>query len=58
MIATLVVQLPSLHEGGDLVVYRGGDVRYRHDFGKRTEQRLSYLSMQSIMQTPNMLWRR
>ncbi|KAE9267292.1 hypothetical protein PF008_g31390 [Phytophthora fragariae] len=34
MIATLVVQLPSSHEGGDLVVYRGGEVRHRHDFGK------------------------
>ncbi|KAJ8542678.1 hypothetical protein ON010_g12132 [Phytophthora cinnamomi] len=34
MIATLVVQLPSSHEGGDLVVYRGGKERYRHDFGK------------------------
>ncbi|KAE9272669.1 hypothetical protein PF008_g30045, partial [Phytophthora fragariae] len=34
MIATLVVQLPSIHEGGDLVVYRGGKERYRHDFGK------------------------
>ncbi|KAJ8527441.1 hypothetical protein ON010_g14822 [Phytophthora cinnamomi] len=34
MIATLVVQPPSLHEGGDLVVYRNGEVTYRHDFGK------------------------
>ncbi|GMF51650.1 unnamed protein product [Phytophthora fragariaefolia] len=34
MIATLVVQLPSTHEGGDLVVYRGGHVEHRHDFGK------------------------
>ncbi|EGZ25589.1 hypothetical protein PHYSODRAFT_326582 [Phytophthora sojae] len=34
MIVTLVVQLPSSHEGGDLVVYRGGEVRHRHDFGK------------------------
>ncbi|KAE9082814.1 hypothetical protein PF010_g21440 [Phytophthora fragariae] len=34
MIATMVVQLPSLHEGGDLVVYRGGEVKHRHDFGK------------------------
>ncbi|KAE9031381.1 hypothetical protein PF011_g126 [Phytophthora fragariae] len=34
MIATLVVQLPSLHEGGDLVVHSKGKVRYRHDFGK------------------------
>lgn len=34
MIATLVVQTPSSHEGGDLVVYRGGKPRYRHDFGK------------------------
>ncbi|EGZ25822.1 hypothetical protein PHYSODRAFT_326790 [Phytophthora sojae] len=34
MIATLVVQPPSLHEGGDLVVYRNGEVKHRHDFGK------------------------
>ncbi|KAL4177240.1 hypothetical protein KRP22_002174 [Phytophthora ramorum] len=34
MIATLVIQPPSTHEGGDLVVYRGGKARYRHDFGK------------------------
>ncbi|EGZ22716.1 hypothetical protein PHYSODRAFT_252137 [Phytophthora sojae] len=33
MIATLVVQPPSLHEGGDLVVYRDGRVKHRHDFG-------------------------
>ncbi|GMF11409.1 unnamed protein product [Phytophthora lilii] len=34
MIATLVVQPPSLHEGGDLVVYRCGKEKYRQDFGK------------------------
>jgi predicted 2-oxoglutarate/Fe(II)-dependent dioxygenase YbiX len=34
MIATLVVQPPSAHEGGDLVVYRNGGVQHRHDFGK------------------------
>jgi hypothetical protein len=34
MIATLVIQPSSLHEGGDLVIYRGGKVRYRLDFGK------------------------
>ncbi|EGZ10605.1 hypothetical protein PHYSODRAFT_337391 [Phytophthora sojae] len=34
MIATLVVQPPSAHEGGDLVVYRDGKLTYRHDFGK------------------------
>jgi hypothetical protein len=34
MIATLVIQPPSLHEGGDLVVYRNGEVEHRHDFGK------------------------
>ncbi|KAE9035918.1 hypothetical protein PR003_g9775 [Phytophthora rubi] len=34
MIATLVVQPPSTHEGGDLIVYRGGEVEHRHDFGK------------------------
>ncbi|KAG2904253.1 hypothetical protein PC129_g18230 [Phytophthora cactorum] len=35
MVATLVIQLPSTHEGGDLVIYRGGDVKYLHDFGKK-----------------------
>ncbi|OWZ04633.1 hypothetical protein PHMEG_00023431, partial [Phytophthora megakarya] len=34
MVATLVIQLPSTHEGGDLIVYEGGEVKYRHDFGK------------------------
>ncbi|KAG3037573.1 hypothetical protein PC121_g24057, partial [Phytophthora cactorum] len=34
MITTLVVQPPSTHEGGDLVLYRDGEVKYRHDFGK------------------------
>ncbi|KAG1689839.1 hypothetical protein DVH05_001873 [Phytophthora capsici] len=34
MIATLVIQPPSTHEGGDLVVYRNGEVASRHDFGK------------------------
>ncbi|KAG1689818.1 hypothetical protein DVH05_001851 [Phytophthora capsici] len=34
MIATLVLQPPSTHEGGDLVVYRNGEVASRHDFGK------------------------
>ncbi|KAG2783883.1 hypothetical protein PC129_g10464 [Phytophthora cactorum] len=34
MIATLVVQPPSSHEGGDLIVYRGEEVEHRHDFGK------------------------
>ncbi|KAI9998878.1 hypothetical protein PInf_003538 [Phytophthora infestans] len=29
MIATLVVQPPSTHEGGDLVVYRDGEVKHR-----------------------------
>ncbi|KAL4177237.1 hypothetical protein KRP22_002171 [Phytophthora ramorum] len=33
VVATLVVQLPSEHSGGDLVVYRGRDVEFRHDFG-------------------------
>jgi hypothetical protein len=33
MVATLVIQPPSLHEGGDLVVYRDGKVKHRHDFG-------------------------
>ncbi|KAE8895242.1 hypothetical protein PF005_g24624 [Phytophthora fragariae] len=35
MVATLVMQLPSVHEGGDLVVYRRGEGTYRHDFGKK-----------------------
>lgn len=35
MVATLVIQLPSTHEGGDLVIYRGGEPKYRHDFGKK-----------------------
>lgn len=34
MVATLVVQPPSTHEGGDLVVYRGEEELHRHDFGK------------------------
>ncbi|OWZ01940.1 hypothetical protein PHMEG_00026593 [Phytophthora megakarya] len=34
MIATLVIQPPSLHEGGDLLVYANGEVKHRHDFGK------------------------
>ncbi|OWZ10454.1 hypothetical protein PHMEG_00016698 [Phytophthora megakarya] len=34
VIATLVVQPPSAHDGGDLVVYRDRKPRYRHDFGK------------------------
>ncbi|KAG7377430.1 hypothetical protein PHYBOEH_000877 [Phytophthora boehmeriae] len=34
MIATLVVQPPSLHEGGDLVVHRDTSTQYRHDFGE------------------------
>ncbi|KAG1695294.1 hypothetical protein DVH05_020673 [Phytophthora capsici] len=34
MIATLVVQPPSHHEGGDLVVYLNGELKFRHDFGK------------------------
>ncbi|KAL3667271.1 hypothetical protein V7S43_007503 [Phytophthora oleae] len=38
MIATLVVQPPSAHEGGDLVVFRGGKERYRYDFGKEDDR--------------------
>lgn len=34
MVATLVLQLPSEHTGGDLVVFRGRDTQYRYDFGK------------------------
>ncbi|KAF4031489.1 putative Fe2OG dioxygenase domain-containing protein [Phytophthora infestans] len=33
-IATLVIQLPSAVEGGDLVIRRGGEMKKRHDFGK------------------------
>ncbi|KAL4161639.1 hypothetical protein PRNP1_002191 [Phytophthora ramorum] len=33
-VATLVVQLPRLHEGGDLVVYRGGEELHRYALGK------------------------
>lgn len=40
MIAALVVQLPSTHEGGDLVVYRGGKVSHRHDFGEADHSRV------------------
>ncbi|KAG6945614.1 hypothetical protein JG688_00016467 [Phytophthora aleatoria] len=47
MIATLVVQPPSTHEGGDLVVFRGGKERYRHDFGK-TEGTASYLTHYAV----------
>ncbi|KAG7378754.1 hypothetical protein PHYPSEUDO_009528 [Phytophthora pseudosyringae] len=38
VVATLVVQLPSLHEGGDLVVFDDEDAtkKYRFDFGKST----------------------
>ncbi|CAI5727711.1 unnamed protein product [Peronospora destructor] len=34
MIATLVVQPPSTHEGGVLEVRRNGATEHRHDFGK------------------------
>ncbi|KAF1786171.1 hypothetical protein GQ600_4346 [Phytophthora cactorum] len=33
-IATMVIQLPSSHEGGDLVIYRSDEVKNRHDIGK------------------------
>ncbi|KAF1319983.1 hypothetical protein FI667_g12714, partial [Globisporangium splendens] len=33
MIATMVVQLPSVNEGGDIVVYQG-NTEHRRDFGK------------------------
>ncbi|KAG1689816.1 hypothetical protein DVH05_001849 [Phytophthora capsici] len=42
MIATLVIQPPSLHEGGDLVVYGDGKIKHRHDFGK-SDGKASYL---------------
>ena len=35
MFATLVLQLPSIHEGGELVVYNG-DERKVYDFGQST----------------------
>ncbi|KAE8904026.1 hypothetical protein PF005_g7449 [Phytophthora fragariae] len=47
MIATLVVQPPSLHEGGDLVVYRDGQVKHRHDFGT-TEGTATYLPHNTV----------
>ncbi|EGZ22751.1 hypothetical protein PHYSODRAFT_252204 [Phytophthora sojae] len=47
MIATLVVQPPSLHEGGDLVVYRDGQVKYRHDFGA-AEGTATYLTHYAV----------
>ncbi|RKP18171.1 hypothetical protein ROZALSC1DRAFT_30108 [Rozella allomycis CSF55] len=34
MFATMVIQFPSNHEGGDLVVYRNGKEENVHDFGK------------------------
>ncbi|ETN18788.1 hypothetical protein PPTG_04273 [Phytophthora nicotianae INRA-310] len=33
-IVTLVIQLPSSYEGGDLVIWRGGEGKFRHDSGK------------------------
>ncbi|KAE9310954.1 hypothetical protein PF008_g20325 [Phytophthora fragariae] len=33
VVATVEVQLPSEHSGGTLVVYRGRDLQFRHDFG-------------------------
>ncbi|KAG7389964.1 hypothetical protein PHYPSEUDO_009222 [Phytophthora pseudosyringae] len=43
MIATLVVQPPSAHEGGNLLVYRSGEVKYCHDFGKASGTAPYYL---------------
>jgi hypothetical protein len=40
--ATLMVQLPSVYEGGDLVVYRKGDEKTRHDLGK-AQSKCAYL---------------
>ncbi|KAF1778388.1 hypothetical protein GQ600_10321 [Phytophthora cactorum] len=37
MVATLVVQLPSLHEGGDLAVYGGGKADAEHALEKVTK---------------------
>ncbi|KAL3667356.1 hypothetical protein V7S43_007582 [Phytophthora oleae] len=47
MIATLVIQPPSIHEGGDLVVYRNGEVSYRHDFGK-SERASAYFNHYAV----------
>ncbi|KUF88021.1 hypothetical protein AM588_10001670 [Phytophthora nicotianae] len=33
VVATIAVQLPSEHSGGELVVYRGRELQFRHDFG-------------------------
>ncbi|ORZ29152.1 hypothetical protein BCR44DRAFT_1372848, partial [Catenaria anguillulae PL171] len=33
MFATLVVQLPSVHQGGQLVVYHPDGTEFVHDFG-------------------------
>ncbi|KAG6941538.1 hypothetical protein JG688_00018615, partial [Phytophthora aleatoria] len=32
-VATIEVQLPSEHSGGVLIVYRGRELQFRHDFG-------------------------
>ncbi|KAE9032025.1 hypothetical protein PR002_g9397 [Phytophthora rubi] len=54
MIATLVVQPPSLHEGGDLVVYRHGTVMIS---GKPMGLQRTYPIMLFITLTQNMQWR-
>lgn len=38
MFATLVLQLPSLHQGGELVVYNPDKSKTVHDFGKSTKR--------------------
>uniref|UniRef100_H3H6H7 Fe2OG dioxygenase domain-containing protein n=1 Tax=Phytophthora ramorum TaxID=164328 RepID=H3H6H7_PHYRM len=47
MVATLVVQPPSEHKGGNLVVYRGGKAAQRHDFGKK-DGTAAYLSHYAV----------
>ncbi|KAL4161629.1 hypothetical protein PRNP1_002181 [Phytophthora ramorum] len=47
MVATLVVQPPSEHKGGNLVVYRGGKAVQRHDFGKK-DGTAAYLSHYAV----------
>ncbi|EGZ07409.1 hypothetical protein PHYSODRAFT_340506 [Phytophthora sojae] len=55
MIATLVIQPPSTHEGGDFIVFRHGEVEHRHDFGK-SDGTAPFLCC--TMQTRSMHWRK
>lgn len=38
MFATLILQLPSIHTGGDLIVYNPDKTTFKHDFGKLTNK--------------------